>query len=291
MQSMTGFGRGRYEGPGFVVQVEAKSLNHRFMEIILRLPRRYQVLEERIRREIQSRFQRGRFELQVRLLGTPPETAQLWVDRSLAQQYLRVLRELKAELGLWGELEMRDLLRLREIFTLTEEELEVEELWQEFSPALEEALTALEEMRLREGTYLQEALEAQLRELERLLDRIASLKEGHLQEALRRLEERLQSLLQDRGLDPMRLHQEAAILADRMDFTEELDRLRSHLQHFRALMSGEGPHGRRLDFLCQEMFREINTLANKAASAEISHLAVEVKATIEKLREQVQNIE
>jgi len=291
MKSMTGFGRGEYQGKGFSLQVEVKSLNHRFMEIILRLPRRYHVLEERIRREIQARFNRGRFELQARLIGTPSETALLFVDRALAAQYLRTLRELKVEFGLSGEIEVRDLLRLKEIFILAEAQPEIETLWQEFEPALTEALAALSEMRSQEGVYLKEVICQHLKTLDELLLQIENIKEKHFEEARRRLEERIMSLLGDKGFDPIRLHQEAAILADRLDFTEELDRLKGHREHFAKVIEGTGPYGRKLDFLCQEMFREINTLANKAASAEISQLAVEVKAVIEKIREQVQNIE
>jgi len=291
MQSMTGFGRGEYQGKDFSLQVELKSLNHRFKEIILRLPRRYQALEERIRREIQSRFHRGRFELQARLFGSPPETASLFVDRALVGQYVRALRELKAEWGLSGEIEVRDLLYLKEIFSLVEAQPETETLWLEFEPAFREALTALSEMRRQEGRYLKEVLAQHLKGLDELLLRIESLKDSHFEEAYQRLEKRLKTLLGDKGLDPLRLHQEAALLADRLDFSEELDRLKNHRKHFTKVMEGPGPHGRKLDFLCQEMFREINTLSNKAASAEISHLAVEVKAVIEKIREQVQNIE
>lgn len=291
MQSMTGFGRGEYSGEGFQVRVEVKSLNHRFLEIICRLPRRYQILEERIRREVQNRFHRGRFEIQARVFGVPPDTARLFVDRGLLDQYLLHLRSLAAEYDLAGELSAGDLLHLREIFIQVEETPEIETLWSELAPALEKALEEVARMREKEGTYLREILLAHLQELDRWLAAIAERKENHLREAHRRLEERLQRLLADKGLDPMRLHQEAAILADRLDFSEELDRLYSHLRHFKEIMAASGPHGRKLDFLCQEMFREINTLSHKASSAEISHLAVEVKSVIEKVREQVQNLE
>ncbi|QJA06458.1 YicC family protein [Thermosulfurimonas marina] len=291
MQSMTGFGRGERQGEGFVLQVEVKSLNHRFMEVLLRLPRRYQPLEERIRRVLKERFHRGRFEIQARLSGVPPATARVFADRDLLSQYLTLLRSLRAEFGLSGEIQLGDLLRLREIFDLSEEAPPLEELWEEFGPALEEALREVEEMRTREGAFLKKALEGLLEELSGWIERLAALKDSHLTEARQRLEERLRSLLADHGLDPVRLHQEAALLADRLDFTEELDRLRAHVRHFREVLEASGPCGRKLDFLCQEMFREINTLANKAASAEISHLAVEVKSTIEKMREQVQNLE
>ncbi len=291
MQSMTGFGRGESAQPTFTLQVEIKSLNHRFQEILLRLPRRYQGLEERVRRALQERFHRGRFEVQARLLGIPPERAFLSADLALAEQYLRVARHLKATLGLSGEVTINDLLRFREIFNLTETTPELEDLWQEFEPAFSQALEELEAMRRQEGAYLREILEKHLADLDRLLDQLETLKKDHLPQAQKQLETRILKLLQGQELDPLRLHQEAVILADRIDFSEELDRLRSHRQHFSQVLSRPGPHGRKLDFLCQEMFREITTLANKAASAVISQVAVEIKTVIEKLREQVQNLE
>jgi len=291
MQSMTGFGRGEHRGKGFIVQVEIKSLNHRFQEIIVRLPSRYQILEERIRYLIRQRFHRGRFEIQARFWGIPPETAFLTVDRALALQYVRAVRQLKIDLGLSGDLTLSDLLRLRDIFHLSEPQPAVETLWSEFEPAFSRALEELEAMRIKEGTYLRQILEKHLAEMDRLLLEISKRQQTLLPEAQKKLKERILKLLEGQDLDPLRLHQEVAFLADRLDFSEELDRLYSHRKHFAEILKAEGPHGRKLDFLCQEMFREINTLSNKASSAEISRLAVEVKALIEKLREQVQNLE
>ncbi len=288
---MTGFGRAEEAWETWALRVEVKSLNHRFLEIIPRLPKRYQALEEKIRRRIRETFKRGRFEIYVQLTGSPPEGQAVSVNETLAAQYLAGLNYLKAALGLRGELEVADLLKMREVFTPVETEEDLEKLWQELAPVFEKAIAELAAMREKEGAYLAQILKEQLKRLKELLEAIETKKEASFQAAKRRLEERLKLLLAEKGLDPIRLHQEVVILADRTDFTEELDRLRSHLAQFEKTLSEEGPHGRKLDFLIQEMFREINTLSNKAANAEISQLAVEVKCTLEKMREQVQNIE
>ncbi len=291
MKSMTGFGRASAEYKTFSVTTEVKTLNHRFMEVILRLPRRYQPLEERIRRLVQEVFSRGKVEVSIRITGVVPETAVVSVDEALAEQILRKVMELKAKLGLSGSLNANSLFYLKEVFLYSEPELDPEQLWKEVEPPLKEALEGVKEARAKEGEYLKSVLKRELSRMKELVRRIEELKETHLKESLRRLEERILFLLRDKGLDPLRLHQEAAILAERTDFTEELDRLKAHIKRFEEVMEEEGPVGRKLDFLCQEMFREVNTLSNKACSAEISHLAVEVKGVIEKLREQVQNIE
>ena len=291
LKSMTGFGRAEENWETWSLKVEVKSLNHRFLEIIPRLPKRYQALEEKVRREIRERFARGRFEVLVQISGTPPQVAALNLNQDLAEEYLRALRYLKTLFHLPGEVEVTDLLRMREVFTHVETEEDLEKLWQEMGPVFERALEDLAEMRAREGSFLEEVLKEHLHKVETLVEEIERLKEPVFEAAKARLEERVKKLLQDQEVDPLRLHQEIVFLADKTDFTEELDRLKSHLAQFRKTLQEEGPVGRKLDFLLQEMFREINTLSNKAGSAEISHLAVEIKCTLEKMREQVQNIE
>ncbi len=288
---MTGFGRAEETWDTWSLKVEVKSLNHRFLEIIPRLPKRYQALEEKVRREIRERFARGRFEVFVQISGHPPQMAALSLNRDLAEEYLRGLRYLKNLFHLSGEVEVADLLRMREVFSPIESEEDLEKLWQEMGPVFQRALEDLAAMRAKEGAFLEGVLKEYLYKVETLLRKIERLKEPVFEAARARLEERIKRLLADQELDPLRLHQEVVFLADRTDFTEELDRLKSHLVQFQKTLKEEGPVGRKLDFLLQEMFREINTLSNKAASAEISHLAVEVKCHLEKMREQVQNIE
>ncbi|AEH43972.1 YicC-like domain-containing protein [Thermodesulfatator indicus DSM 15286] len=291
LKSMTGFGRAEEVRDTWSLRVEIKSVNHRFLEIVVRLPRRYQVLEERIRRTLRERFSRGRFDIYVQLVGSPPTAQSLSFNETLARQYVESLRYLKVVLGLAGDIEIKDLLRMREVFQAVEAEEDLEALWEELSPALIEALDHLATMREEEGKFLEGVLRDQLSKLKLLVEEIEKRRESAFLTAKKRLEDRIKKLLSDKELDPLRLHQEVVILADRTDFTEELDRLKSHIGQFEKAIEEPGPHGRKLDFLIQEMFREINTLSNKAANAEISQLAVEVKCTLEKMREQIQNIE
>ncbi len=288
---MTGFGRAEKNWENWSLRVEVKSLNHRFLEIIPRLPKRYQSLEEKIRRTVRERFARGRFEIYVYLSGSPPQTAALHVNRSITEQYLAGLKLLKTLYHLPGEIEVRDLLRMRDVFCPVETEEDLEKLWEEMGPVFRKALEDLEKMREKEGAFLEKTICENLQKIEGLLQQIQEKKEPAFQQARQRLEERIMHLLGDKELDPARLHQEIVFLADKTDFTEELDRLQSHIHQFWQVLKEIGPLGRKLDFLLQEMFREINTLSNKAAAAEISHLAVEIKCLLEKLREQVQNIE
>ncbi|WP_022852387.1 YicC/YloC family endoribonuclease [Thermodesulfatator atlanticus] len=291
LKSMTGFGRAEEVWDTWSLRVEAKSVNHRFLEIVARLPRRYQGLEEHLRRLVREKFLRGRVEIYVQLIGSPPQAQSLTFNETLAREYISSLNYLKVLLGLKGEIETKDLLRMRDIFSPMEQEEDLEKLWEELSPVVEKALNSLLKMRIKEGSFLEAVLREQLAKLKKLIKEIQSKKEQVFLAAKARLEERLKLLLSETGLDPLRLHQEVVILADKTDFTEELDRLLSHLEQFEKTLSEEGPHGRKLDFLIQEMFREINTLSNKAANAEVSHLAVEVKCSLEKMREQVQNLE
>ena len=291
LKSMTGFGRAESQWETWSLRAEVKSLNHRFLEIIPRLPKRYQALEERLRRLIRERFSRGRFEVYLQITGSPPEAAALSINHSLAEQYFRALNLLKTQFHLSGEVAVGDLLRMREVFATVETEEDLEKLWQEVSPVLEEALSELMEMRLKEGSFLEEVIRAQLEELKRLLSEIKALKERVFQENRRKLEERIKRLLADQSLDPVRLHQEVVFLADRTDFTEEMDRLESHLMQFEKALLSEGPVGRKLDFLIQEMNREVNTIGAKALDSLISMLIVDIKGEMEKIREQIQNIE
>ncbi len=291
LKSMTGFGRAEEILDNWSLRVEIKSLNHRFLEIFLRLPRRYQGLEEKIRRTIRQMFSRGRFEIYAYIIGTPPGVRVLNINTELAAQYISGLRLLKVLFGLSGELSISDLLHMRDIFVSMETEEDLEIVWKEFYPVFTKALQELLEMRIAEGKFLTSVLREQLDYLRKVVQKIEDLKERAAFSAKARLEERLRALLPDKDLDPARLHQEIVLLIDKTDITEELDRLRSHFHQFANILEEAGPHGRKLDFLLQEMFREINTLSTKASVAEISQLVVESKCVLEKMREQVQNIE
>ncbi len=293
LRSMTGYGHGEVTGAGRTFIAQAQSLNHRYLEVRARLPRRLAGLEHRAQQEVQRRFGRGRFDLTVteRLTGDRPR--QLRVDQGLAAAYMDALRQLQSTGRLSGELTLDHVVALRDLFILDEDQGEesLEAAWKELRPALVAALDALDAMRGREGQALEAEIVAHLGAVEATLGAVECDAPRHARAQKERMQARIAELLDGRPLDPGRLEQEVAILADRTDVSEECARLRSHLAQFRALLAEGGNQGRRFDFLLQEMNRETNTIGSKAADAETSHRVVALKAELEKIREQVQNVE
>jgi uncharacterized protein (TIGR00255 family) len=290
---MTGYGRGESTGAGRAFIVEAQSLNHRYLEVRARLPRRLAWLEHRVQQEVQRRFRRGRFDLTVaeRIAGERPRA--LRVDQGLAAAYVEALRQLQTLAGLRGEPTLDHLVALRDLLILDEDQAEesLEAAWEGMRPALGAALQALEAMRVREGQALAAEIVTHLEMVEAILRAVEADAPRQARAQKERLQARIAELLDGRPLDSGRLEQEVAILADRSDVTEECARLRSHLAQFRALLGQDGSQGRRLDFLLQEMNRETNTIGSKAGDAETSHRVVALKAELEKIREQAQNVE
>lgn len=289
--SMTGFGRGEAGAAGRSYTVEVHSVNHRFLEVRCRLPRRLQGLEPRLQQAVQGRFARGHFELSVQEKELGGSTRRLRLDTALAREYVELLRGLQGELGLPGEVTLELVAAQRELIAIEEAEAPVEEAWAALRPALETALDELAAMRRKEGEALVAALLRELSTIEAGLTRIRGRGPGAIAAQRERLRERIAELLDGRELDPGRLEQEVAILADRSDVTEECDRLGSHLAQFRGALAQPGPQGRRLEFLLQEMGREANTTGSKSADVALAHEVVELKGALERLREQVLNLE
>jgi uncharacterized protein (TIGR00255 family) len=291
MESMTGFGSAVFQGENFQIHCQAKSVNHRYLEVSLKLPRRYSSLEERIRRRVFELFERGKIEVQIKIYGFPKQVRDLAFDLELARTIKANLETLKEGLNLEGKITLEEILSFREIVIFEEREEDLESLWLELSPVLEEALAELKNSRLKEGALLKQRIEGFLEELSGVAEKIEVLKERVRDENLKRMRGRIEGMVSELSgqLDEVRLYQEIALLLDRLDFTEELDRFKVHLKEMKALLKERKP-GKRLDFFCQELLREINTLSNKAQSAEISLLAVTAKDLIEKIREQVQNV-
>ncbi|WP_051920683.1 YicC/YloC family endoribonuclease [Thermodesulfobacterium hydrogeniphilum] len=292
MESMTGFGKGVSQAENYIISVYIKSVNSRYLDISLRLPRRYTYLEERIRKLISEYFNRGKIELQIRYTGAGLVAKEILLDLELARRLKAALTCLKYELGFEEPLSFSDFLRFRDYIILEDKEEDLEKLWEEIYPALKQALEELKTFRQKEGESLKEFLKAHLIELKEKVSEIEKLKEEIIEKNKEKLKKRLDKLFQEfdlKSIDENRFYQEVVHLLDKIDFTEELDRLKIHINHFELTMEEE-KCGKKLDFLCQEMFREINTLSNKAQSPEISLIAVKVKDLIEKLREQIQNI-
>lgn len=298
-RSMTGYAMVRGEFNGWTIRVSVKSVNHRFLDVKLRMPDSLEPYEHRLRQAVRERIHRGHIDIHV--YAEPGEAAPVHVNRELLKAYVSAAEELRKQTGGKAELDAVSLLRLPGVITglasaLPDTEEEQEEFGKELERYLDEALAKMDEMRRAEGSHLTEELRARVARIEQRAELVRALV-GTLRPAFaRRLEARLKELLNGTTVDASRLAQEAALLAERSDISEELDRLRSHLQQFSKLLDGAGELGKKLDFLLQEMHREANTMLSKTPGVESEALAItghalEIKAEIEKLREQVQNIE
>lgn len=287
-RSMTGHGRAVAEASGRRVTVEVRAVNHRFFDVKLRAPPLDPAVEDRITQAIRKRAERGSFSVTIRddALGGGGGVR---VDLAHARSVAGALDELRAALGLEEPVTLALVAAQPGVLQTGEPSHDPEAILAALDAALEELVA----MRRREGAALGADLRARLDRLEALAREVEELAAAAPDEWRRRLEERLARLLQPTGmtLDEQRLAQEVAVLADRLDVTEELVRLRSHLEQARALVAEDAPVGRRLDFLVQELGREINTIGSKSQSAEIARRVVEAKAELERIREQVQNVE
>ncbi len=291
LKSMTGFGRAEGETGLGKVTVEARSVNHRYSDINIKLPKRLSLFENRIKEVVRAQVSRGRIDVTLRLDNLGEEKVQLSVDLDLAQQYYRVLHDLKEKLHLKDQVTLALLAGAKDLITAKEESVDIEPYWQEVLPILNRSLESMDEMKRLEGETLAKDLQQRLELIAKLLQMIKQQFPSRLKTTLARLHERLHSLLEGTEVDPSRFQQEVAFLAERTDITEEIVRAESHLAQFSTLLGGSEPSGRKMDFLLQEIHREMNTVSAKANDAEISQRVVEIKAELEKIREQVQNIE
>jgi len=290
IQSMTGYGRGEAEGTTGSYAVEISSTNHRFLEVKARLPRGWASFEPQIQKEISHRFKRGHIDLHLSQRIREERGAGLAVDWGLAEQCFQALRLLKKRLGLPGRIDMRLVGGMREIFS-SEEYHATEESWEDMQRALRQALDALDQMRRREGCVLKTQIQAGFLEVSSLLQSIVSRWPEARKQHQERIKGRIEEMMKGEETERARLEQELAFWAEKWDITEETSRLRSHLEQVQVFLDQAAPSGRPLDFLLQEMNREANTISAKASDALISHLIINLKAELERLREQVQNVE
>ena len=299
IHSMTGFAQARIERDGWSLRISLRSVNHRFLDLHLRMPDGFEVFEPRIRLAVRNRLRRGHVDVNV--YYEPAGPASVEVNREVAEAYMKAVEELRGQFGVKTEPDLIALFRLPGVVaapgvTELQNEEAQERLGGLLEACLEQALGRLESMRRSEGQTLAGEMQGLLTRIAEKTDEIESLAERVRPAFARRLEVKLSELLSGAPIDPARLAQEAALLAERSDVTEELARLRSHVEQFRKLLAGAGEVGKKLDFLLQEMQREANTLLSKTPGIEseglaITTFALEVKSDIEKLREQAQNVE
>lgn len=286
LQSMTGFGRGDSTDAEVMVQAEIRSVNHRFLQVRVRAPRELSALERQIEERVRTQIQRGRVEVVVAL--NIVQASELAVDRERAAEVAKELRDLANALGLSGALSLDHLLAVPDLLN----GIKVAESQAEpaVHAAVDEALGAFDRCRRREGEVLGKIVLERIEQLGGLLQQVLELAPERLRLCQERLMQRVQRLLPDRAVDEVRLLQEVAMYAEKLDIAEECDRIGAHLAEVRNSVQRGGAVGRRLDFLAQELHRECNTLGAKAYSSEIAQIVVGMKEEVERIREQVQNI-
>ena len=291
IKSMTGYGRVEALCDGRNIVVEAKSVNHRFLEIALRTPAALYPLEMEYKKKIGERFKRGRIDISIRLEGEGAETSRVHLNLAVARDYFDVLSRLKNEFNIQEPVSLKNLISFRDVFTPPAETQLDDAFLEQVEKNLQEALSMLANMRQDEGIALFSDMKMRLQAIQETTETIRLRAPQVVLEYQKRLTDRIKDLTAGFELDPGRLAQEVAMMADRCDITEEIVRMQSHIGQFEALLQSDEAEGRKIDFLLQEMNREINTIGSKANDVDIARLVIDAKSELGKLREQAQNIE
>jgi len=290
--SMTGFGRAEVSKAGISAMVEVRSVNSRFLEVGTRLPRSLAQREKDVKDVVRARLNRGSLNVTVKVEKNLNGTAPLKVNTSAAKSYFRLLNDLRKAVKLKEKVKLEHLLNFSEVLEAGEEPGSDEQEWRVVEEALQEALKQLDEMRRKEGQELSKDLEQRVRWMDETINQIEKMSAERVPQEKKRLQERVIQLLADKSvIDQNRLELEVALLADKLDVTEECVRYRSHNKFFLEALKGKESAGRKLNFLVQEMNREANTIGSKANEAALAHIVVKLKEELEKIREQLQNLE
>ena len=290
IRSMTGYGRGEHEGAGCRFSAEVKTVNHRYCDIAVRIPREISALEENAKKLVQRYVSRGRVDLVITMVETGSRKVSVKVDKTLVHGYLEAFREL-AGLGVKDDVAVSTLARFPQILLEEREDLAVEAMWPVLEAALTQTMESLLASREREGQGLAGDLKSRLLGITKNVAEIEEKAPGVVEDYRNRLRERAEKLLNGQEVDEERFLLEVALFADKCSISEELVRLQSHIDAFSGALGQEDAVGRKLDFIVQEINREVNTISSKANDFEISSRVVEIKSEVEKIREQVQNIE
>lgn len=291
VSSMTGYGRARGEKGGMDLTVEIKSVNSRYFEYSSRMPRSFAFMEDRLKKLVNEKVARGKLELCISTVSLSEQETQIVPNLELAGQYLSAMRQMAQELKLEDDVTLSVLTRQPDVFVSVRAQQDEQALWENVSEVTRRALDAFLQMRRTEGEKLKEDIETRLCRLEQMVGQVEQGSEQRVKAYTERLYERLKTVLGDRTVDDARVLTEAAVFADKTAVDEETVRLRSHIKQYREILQLDEPVGRKLDFLTQELNRETNTIGSKCSDLDITKLVVEMKAEIEKIREQVQNME
>ena len=290
--SMTGFGRGEFKNENYHFLVECKTINHKYCDINIRLPRKIAFLEDKIRNYVKNFVKRGRVDLYIKLDLVGSEDVNLKFDDKLATQYVNILKEIKSKFDLQDDISVMNVAKFPDIIKCEEKEEDEDLYWGMLKEALDITLAKLSQMRKEEGQKLVEDTLKRCDILSNLIDEIEKYSDTVVDEYREKLSTRINEILENPSIiDENRLSQEVAIFADKSSITEEIVRFRSHIEQLRNTVVKNDSIGRKIDFLIQEMNREVNTTGSKSSNINITNLVVEVKSELEKIREQIQNIE
>lgn len=290
IKSMTGFGRGEYTKDNMTFSVDVKSVNHRYSDISVRIPRIMSALEEKVRDFVNDKLSRGKIDIYINF-DSMKQNAEVIVDSNLAAAYVNSLNTLKQQFDIRDDISLSLITRFPDILKLEAVEQDADQLWLILREALSLAVNSLVDMRTREGERLQKDLNGKLDSIQEIAEQIREKSYGVVDEYKNKLYERIKELTRDVQIEESRLLTEVAIFADKSSIDEEIVRLESHINEFKKAMNFNGPVGKKLDFILQEMNREVNTIGSKATDLAIVNNVINIKTEIEKVREQVQNIE
>lgn len=290
MKSMTGFGRASLESNGKNYIIEIKTVNNKYSDITVKSPKRLSFMEDKIRKQIANRITRGKVEVSVSFFDFSNKSKNVVLNKEIAKEYIKQLREIADENNLSENISVVEIAKLPDILNSIDSDND-EEIASEALQCLNMALDSLIEMRKTEGENIKQDLLVRIERVQNLVDKIAENSKGIVEEYVSKLEKRVKEILKTDVVDENRIAQETVIYADKTSIEEELTRLNSHIVQFKELANSDGPVGKKLDFMIQEMNRETNTIGSKAGSGEITKAVIDLKVELEDIREQIQNIE
>lgn len=291
INSMTGYGRCELEENLRKINVEISSVNHRYCDINIRMPRQLMHLEDHVRKLLKEKISRGKIEIGIYYTSMSQDDIDVVVNEPVCNGYIEKLRELGEKMGLVDNLGLAEIMAIGDIINVQKKPADIESIWLTIEKCLNQAVASFGDMRLKEGTALKEDILIKAKNIAHIINEVEVLSDRVVQQYKVKLQDRLEKLLDNVPVDENRIATEVAMFADRCAIDEELIRLRSHVAQLESILNGGGVVGRKLDFLMQEMNREANTIASKSNDYSITNYAVELKTEIEKMREQIQNIE
>ncbi|MBO5104543.1 MAG: YicC family protein [Ruminococcus sp.] len=291
IRSMTGYGRAQKILNGRDILVEIRSVNHRYYEYSSRIPRTYSYIDEKLKALLKTSVSRGKVEVSVTINNIEAKESEISINKAVAEGYINALRSVSDELGLKDDLVLSKLLKLPEIFVVQKAPDNQEQVWADIAEVAEEALSKFVEMRSAEGQKLKSDIIAKADFISGMVKQVEELSPQTVENYRKRLYQKLSEILENKDIDEQRIITEAAVFAEKIAVDEETVRLRSHISQLKNMFESDDPIGRKLDFIVQEMNREVNTIGSKAQDLNITKIVVEMKAEIEKIREQIQNIE